>query len=173
MGGPSPSIGNVSFLETVTLRYDSAGTPIRATFSGGNAQVTVDDEGSVFTLATGQMTSARFEQNGTADPAPTAPTELTAVGTFDGVDPWIDLAWTDYSNVASVTTPLDTPAAPTSLAARSITGLTWINAAANATSITVERCAGAGARGLRRSPSSLPTATSWTDLGVRSGSTYR
>jgi hypothetical protein len=96
MGGPSPSVGNVSVLKTVTAKYDSAGTPIWAAFNGGNSQVTVDDpSGSVFTLANGQMTSARFDQTGASDPIPSAPTQLTAAGFFDGVEFRIDLAWTN------------------------------------------------------------------------------
>jgi hypothetical protein len=97
MGGPSPSTGNVSFLKPVTLKYDAVGTPVWAIFDGGNAQVTVSDSegGSVFTLASGQMTSARFEQTGSADPVPAAPTQLVATGDFNGVESRINLAWTD------------------------------------------------------------------------------
>jgi fibronectin type 3 domain-containing protein len=95
MGGPSPSVGNVSVLKTVTAKYDSAGTPIWAAFNGGNTQVTVDDAGGVFTLGDGVMTSARFEQTGASDPIPSAPTQLTATGSFSGVEFRIDLAWTN------------------------------------------------------------------------------
>jgi fibronectin type 3 domain-containing protein len=95
MGGPSPSTGNVSVLKTVTAKYDSAGTPIWATFNGGNTQVTLDDAGSVFTLASGFMVSARFDQTGASDPVPAAPTQLTAFGRFDGVEFQINLLWTN------------------------------------------------------------------------------
>jgi hypothetical protein len=66
MGGPSPNIGNVSFLKPVTLKYNAAGVPIWVTFAGGNAQVTVDDlaGGLVFTLDSNHMTSARFDDRG-------------------------------------------------------------------------------------------------------------
>ena len=95
MGGPSPSLGNVSFLKPVTVKYDAAGSPIWATFNGGDAQVTVDSAGSVFTLGTGAMTSARFEQSGASDPAPAAPTQLTASGYFNGAEYSINLFWAD------------------------------------------------------------------------------
>jgi hypothetical protein len=95
MGGPSPSIGNVSFLKPVTVKYDAAGSPLWATFNGGDAQVTVDSEGSVFTLATGAMTSARVEQTGASDVVPAAPTPLTASGYFNGAEYSINLFWVD------------------------------------------------------------------------------
>jgi hypothetical protein len=96
MGGPGPTTGLVSVLKPVTLKYNPDGTPIWATFVGGNAQVTVDEAtGSVFTLATGQMTSARFDQTGASDPIPAAPTDLTGFGSFNGVEFRIDLTWTD------------------------------------------------------------------------------
>jgi len=240
MGGPSPSIGNVSFLKPVTVKYDSAGTPVWATFDGGNAQVTVSDAegGSVFTLAAGQMTSARFEQTGAADPVPAAPTQLGAAVDFNGAEFRIDLAWTDnatnefgyavercagagcsnfaeigrtgedasgfrntpvalgttytyrvravgftgtsaYSNTATATTSPATapPTAPTSLVASSITrrriDLGWINTAADATSITVERCIGSTCTAFAAVAQLAGTATSWSDLVVRSRSTYR
>jgi fibronectin type 3 domain-containing protein len=96
MGGPGPSTGNVSFLKPVTLKYDAAGTPIWATFNGGDIQVTVDDTGGggVFTLYRGQMTSVRFEQTG-SDAVPAAPAQLSATGSFNGVEFRVDLAWTD------------------------------------------------------------------------------
>jgi hypothetical protein len=334
VGGPSPSVGNVSFLKPVTLKYDSAGTPLWATFNGGDIQVTVDDVagGSVFTLYRGQMTSARFEQTGISDPVPATPTQLTATGDFNGAEFRMALAWTDnasnefwyaiercpgagcsnfveigrttgenpsgfrdgpltsgatftyrvravgftgnsgysntatgttsgiaapaapsnlvaavsgssvqltwtdnsidedqfaiercagaacsvftqidatvanitsfsdsdvvggqsysyrvragksgafsdYSNVATVTTPLAVPAAPTNLAASSSTrrriGLTWVNTAINATSITVVRCTGSTCTGFGAVAQLAATTTSWTDSSVRSGSTYR
>jgi len=334
MGGPSPSVGNVSFLKPVTLKYDAAGTPVWATFNGGDAQVAVDDlgGGSVFTLYRGQMTSARFDQTGVPDPVPAAPSQLTGTGSFNGVEFRIDLAWTDhatnefwhaiercagagcanfveigralgenatgfrdaplnsgatytyrvraigftgnsgysniaitsttvidppappsnlaatssdnsvqlswidhavdesqfaiercvgascatftqitavganvttyldtavvggqsysyrvraaksgayssYSNVASVITPPALPAAPTNLAASSSTrrriNLTWINIAANATSITVQRCTGGTCTGFVGVAQLGATATSWVDSGLKSGSTYR
>ena len=238
MGGPGPSTGNVSFLKPVTLKYDAAGTPIWATFNGGDVQVTVDDAGggSVFTLYRGQMTSVRFEQTG-SDAVPAAPAQLSATGDFNGVEFRVDLAWTDnatneffyaiercagagcsnfveiahalgenatgfrdapltsgatytyrvravgftgnsgYSNVASVTTPLALPLAPTNLAASSSTrrriNVTWTNTAPNATSITVQRCTGDTCLGFVDVAQIAATATSWTDAGVRSGSTYR
>jgi hypothetical protein len=333
MGGPSPSVGNVSVLKTVTAKYDSAGTPIWATFNGGNTQVTVDDAGSVFTLASGFMVSARFEQTGASDPIPSAPTQLSGLGDFDGVDfhirlDWtanatnefwhaverclgadcsnfveigrttgeraasfqdrplaegttytyrvraigftgnsaysntavvatpgisppaapsnlvatlsggsVQLSWTDnsvnedlflmercdgfgcsaftqigpaeanvpsyidptivagqsysyrvrawtsgggysgYSNVASVTPPLAVPAAPTNLAASSSVrrriDLTWTNTAANATSITVERCTGSTCTAFAAVARLAATATSFADLAVSSRSLYR
>jgi hypothetical protein len=95
MGGPSPSVGNVSFLKPVTLKYDAAGRPIWAVFNGGDAHVTVDAGLSVFTLGTGAMTSARFEQTGASDPVPAAPTPLTATGSFNGAESSVNLAWAD------------------------------------------------------------------------------
>jgi hypothetical protein len=142
MGGPSPSTGNVSFLKPVTLKYDAAGTPVWTILNGGNAQVTVSDAegGSVFTLETNQMTSARFGQTGSPDPDPA-------------------------------------PAAPTSLAARSSTrrriDLTWTNTADDATSITVQRCAGSACTGFTAVARIAGAATSWADVGVRSRTTYR
>jgi predicted phage tail protein len=239
MGGPTPSIGNVSYLKLVTLKYDSTGTPIWVTFNGGNAQVTVDEvgEGSVFTLATAQMTSARFDQTGVSDPVPATPTQLTGAGYFNGVEFRIDLAWTDhatnefyyaiercagagcsnfveigrtlgedssgfrdapvttgatytyrvravgftgnsgYSNTAEVATPATVPAAPANLSASSSTrrriDLRWINTATNATSITVERCTGSTCTGFAAIAQLAATATSWTDVRLRSGTTYR
>jgi predicted phage tail protein len=100
VGGPSPNVGNVSFLKPVTLKYDSAGTPLWATFNGGDIQVTVDDlaGGSVFTLYRGQMTSARFEQTGISDPVPATPAQLTATGDFNGAEFRMALAWTDNAS---------------------------------------------------------------------------
>jgi len=104
MGGPSPSTGNVSFLKPVTLKYDAAGTPVWTILDGGNAQVTVSDAegGSVFTLDSNQMTSARFEQTGSADPVPppvpTAPVSLVASAS---VRRRIDLTWTNTAASAT------------------------------------------------------------------------
>jgi hypothetical protein len=98
MGGPSPNTGNVSLLRPVTAKYDADGMPVWATFVGGDAHVTVDPGGSVFTLYTGQMTSVRFEQTGAADPVPSAPAGLAATGTFNGVEYAIDLSWTDAAS---------------------------------------------------------------------------
>jgi len=95
MGGPSPSTGNVSFLKPVTLKYDAAGNPVWATFNGGDAQVTVDAGSSVFTLGTGAMISARFEQTDASDPIPAAPTQVTATAAFDGATFSINVAWVD------------------------------------------------------------------------------
>ena len=243
MGGPSPSTGNVSFLKPVTLKYDAVGTPVWAIFDGGNAQVTVSDSegGSVFTLASGQMTSARFEQTGSADPVPAAPTQLVATGDFNGVESRINLAWTDnatsefwhavercagagcsgfveigralgengtgfrdtplpsgatytyrvravgftgtsgYSNPATASTPGSAPppvpTAPMSLAAsasvRRRIDLTWTNTAADATSITVQRCTGTTCTAFADVARLAATATSWADLGVKSRTTYR
>jgi hypothetical protein len=246
MGGPGPNTGNVSFLKPVTLKYDSAGTPIWVTFVGGNAQVTVDDAagGRVFTLDSNQMTSARFDQTGSEDPIPAAPTGLTTANSFNGVEYRIDLAWTDhatnefyyaiercagagcsnfaelgtalsenatgfrdrpltagatftyrvraigftgnsgYSNTATASTsvvdPPPAPAVPTapasltavSNARRRIT-LTWTNTAADATSLTVVRCVGSGCTGFVAVAQLAPSAESWIDSGVKSGSRYR
>ena len=237
MGGPSPSVGNVSFLKPVTLKYDAAGSPIWATFNGGDAQVTVDSGASVFTLDTLQMTSARFEQTGASDVVPAAPTQLTASGHFNGAVYSINLFWADnaanefgyavercpgagcstfaqvgrtgenatgfrdtplpagttytyrvralgftgnsaYSNAATATTPGDpTPTAPAALSAssnsRRTISLAWINTAMNATSITVERCAGSTCTGFTPVAQLAATATFWTDSGLRSRTTYR
>ena len=88
MGGPSPNVGNVSFLKPVTLKYDSAGTPDLGDFQrrGHPGHGRRPGRGSVFTLASGQMTSARFEQTGISDPVPATPTQLTATGDFNGVE---------------------------------------------------------------------------------------
>jgi hypothetical protein len=94
MGGPSPSIGLVSLLKPVTLKYDAAGNPIWATFNGGHAQVTVDAGGDVFTL-TSAMTSVRFAQTGASDPVPAAPTQLTATPYFNGAENSVNLLWAD------------------------------------------------------------------------------
>jgi len=246
MGGPGPSSGVVSFLKPVTLKYTAAGAPVWVTFVGGNAQATVDGT-SVFTLETGQMTSARFDQTGDPDPIPAAPTSLSAAGSFDGAEHRIDLAWTDraanefyyaiercagagcstfveiatavgenatgfrdrplaeattysyrvravgftgssgYSNTATASTggvvtpppppPPAVPSAPVNLtagaSARRRIQLAWTNTAASATSITVERCLGSTCTGFAAVAGLGPTATSWADSGLRSGSTYR
>jgi PKD repeat protein len=69
------------------------------------------------------------------------------------------------------------PAAPTGLAAissvRRRVDLAWTNTAANATSITVERCSGSTCTGFVVIARLAATAKSWTDPWVRSGSTYR
>lgn len=143
MGGPGPSTGNVSFLKPVTLKYNSAGTPIWVTFVGGNAQVTVDDLGGgrVFTLAAGQMTSARFEQTGVSDAAPASPTQLTAAGSFNGVEFRIDLAWTDN--------------------------------ATNELYYAIERCAGAGCSNFVEIRRALgENATGFRDAPLSAGATY-
>ena len=103
MGGPSPTTGNVSFLKPVNQKYDAAGNPIWTILDGGDAQVTVDAAGSVFTLATGQMTSARFEQTGTSPPPalPSAPANLVA---SSNVRRAISLAWTNTTTIATAIT---------------------------------------------------------------------
>ena len=86
------------------------------------------------------------------------------------------------SNTASVTINVTTgassvPTAPTNLAATSSTrgriNLTWINTATDATSITVQRCSGSSCTGFVAVAQLAATATSWTDTGVKSRSTYR
>jgi hypothetical protein len=72
----------------------------------------------------------------------------------------------------------EVPTAPTNLAASSITrariNLTWVNTATtNVTSITVERCAGSTCTAFAAVAQLAATATSWTDAGVKSRSTYR
>jgi hypothetical protein len=238
MGGPSPTTGNVSFLKPVTLKYDAAGNPIWTTFNGGDAQVTVDSGGSVFTLGTGQMTSVRFEQTGASDPVPAAPTPLTASGYFDGVEHSINLFWPDnatnefgyavercpgtacsnfeqvgrigenatgfrdrplpaattytyrvralgfvansaYSNTATASTggTPDPPTAPLYLfaisTARRTIYLAWTNTDTDATSITVERCAGSTCTNFAPVAQLASPASSWTDSGLRSRLTYR
>jgi hypothetical protein len=143
MGGPSPNVGNVSFLKPVTLKYDSQGTPIWATFVGGNAQVTVDEPGGVrvFTLATGQMTSARFDQTGNSDPIPAAPTNLTGAASFNGVEFRIDL--------------------------------TWVDRAINELYYAIERCAGAGCSNFVQISTAVgENATGFRDAPLTSGATY-
>jgi hypothetical protein len=241
MGGPGPNTGNVSFLKPVTLKYNSAGDPIWVTVDGGNAQVSVDVTGSVFTLESNQMTSARFDQTGNPDPVPAAPTGLTATSSFNGAEYRIDLAWTDhaanefyyaiercagagcsnfaeigtavgenatgfrdgpltagatytyrvraigfrgnsaYSNVATASTSaidvVAVPTAPSSLTASSNSkrrvALAWANTATNATSITVVRCVGSGCTAFVAVAQLAPSATSWIDATVKSGSRYR
>ena len=239
MGGPGPNTGVVSWLKPLTLKYSAQGAPIWVTFVGGNAQVTVDDAagGSVFTLATGQMTSARFDQTGDSDPIPASPTDLTATGSFNGVEFRIDLIWTDnavnelyyaiercagaacsnfveigralgenatgfrdapltagatytyrvravgftgnsgYSNIVTASTSaIEPPTAPANLIATSSTrrriNLAWTNTAANATSITVERCSGSTCTAFVAVAELGPTATSFNEVGVR-GLLYR
>ena len=238
MGGPSPSIGLVSVLKPVTVKYDAGGSPIWAAFNGGDAQVTVDSAGSVFTLATGAMISARFEQTGASDPVPATPAQLTATGYFNGAEWSINVAWVDnainefgyavercpgagcstfvqvgrtgenatgfrdrpvpagttytyrvralgftgnsaYSNAATASTggPLAPPSAPAFLfafsnARRSIT-LTWTNTTIDATSITVERCAGSTCTAFAAVAQLAATVASFADSAVSSGSTYR
>ena len=236
MGGPSPSLGNVSFLKPVTLKYDAAGTPVWATFKGGDAQVTVDAEGGACSCSTVPMTSARFEQTGSTDPVPAAPTQLSATGYFYRSENPIDLLWRTtrppssgtpssaarggllqlrrdraaraktapasataaaggcdlhlprplrrvhrrvrYSNTATASTPGDpTPATPAAVSASSDTrrtiSLAWINIAMNATSITVERCAGSTCTAFVPVAQLAPTVNFWTDSGLRSRTTYR
>jgi len=51
--------------------------------------------------------------------------------------------------------------------------LTWINTATNATSITVQRCSGSTCTAFVAVAQLAASATSWTDSGVKSRSTYR
>ena len=84
-----------------------------------------------------------------------------------------------HLNTATATTSLVTapPTAPTSLVASSSArrriDLGWINTAADATSITVERCTGSTCTAFAAVAQLAGTATSWSDLAVRSRSTYR
>jgi hypothetical protein len=99
LGGPSPATGNTSFLRPVTLKYDAAGTQVWANIDAGDAQVTVDANGSAFTLGTGQMTSVRFEQTGATNPPPAAPTALSAtLSTTALSETVVRLAWADNSD---------------------------------------------------------------------------
>jgi hypothetical protein len=86
-------------------------------------------------------------------------------------------AFSNYSNVATVVLPASLPTAPAALAAasnarRRIT-LTWTNTAASATSITVTRCTGATCTGFATVAQLGGSAYTWTDTGLRSGTTYR
>jgi hypothetical protein len=68
------------------------------------------------------------------------------------------------------------PTAPTSLVARSVRhriNLTWTNTATNATSITVERCAGSTCTAFAAVAQLAATVASFADSAVSSGSTYR
>jgi hypothetical protein len=69
------------------------------------------------------------------------------------------------------------PTAPTSLAAsssaRARINLTWINTAADATSITVQRCSGSTCADFVAVARLAATAKSWTDTGSKSRATYR
>jgi len=73
--------------------------------------------------------------------------------------------------------PVVAPPAPANVAASSSTrariNLTWTNAATNATSITVQRCSGSTCTAFVAVAQLAATASSWTDSGVKSRSTYR
>jgi hypothetical protein len=86
-----------------------------------------------------------------------------------------------YSNVATASTsvidPVAVPTAPSNLTASSSSkrriALTWANTSTNATSITVVRCVGSGCTAFVAVAQLAPSATSWIDTTVKSGSRYR
>jgi PKD repeat protein len=87
--------------------------------------------------------------------------------------------YSGYSNIASIQVGSgnEAPTAPANLTAgatgRAKIGLAWTNTATNATSISVERCAGSGCAGFAVVAQLEAAAKSWTDTGLKSGTTYR
>jgi carboxypeptidase T len=85
----------------------------------------------------------------------------------------------DYSNVASATTPQAPaiPAAPTNLAAtaasRSQINLTWTDNAANETGFRIERCKGSTCTNFAQIATVGPNVTSYANTGLSSNTTYR
>lgn len=100
--------------------------------------------------------------------------DVCATGGYDA----LITCWAVPDNV--VTPPpdpvLSPPTAPTSLAASSTLrrriDLSWSNTSTNATSITVERCTGTACTGFAAISRLSATTTSWSDLAVKSKSTY-
>jgi hypothetical protein len=153
VGGPEVVLANGSrYMRMVTLKYSADGAlvwTIGSVEGGSGNVVRVGGDGStLFVQGNSQMYTARYRQTGiTGDVPPPPPPPVVA------------------------------PPAPTNLAAGSSTRatikLTWTNAATNATSITVQRCSGSTCTAFVTVAQLAATASSWTDSGVRSKSTYR
>ncbi len=154
VGGPEVVAANGSrYMRMVTVKYSASGAPVWTigSIEGGSGNVVrVGGDGStLFVQGYGQMYTARYRQTNLAGPVPPPPAPP----------------------------PVVAPAAPTNLAASSSTrariNLTWTNPATNATSITVQRCTGSTCTAFVSVAQLAATATSWTDAGVKSRSTYR
>ncbi|HEU4928065.1 MAG TPA: hypothetical protein VFT24_13485 [Vicinamibacterales bacterium] len=154
VGGPEVVAANGSrYMRMVTVKYSAGGALVWTigSIEGGSGNVVrVGGDGStLFVQGYGGMYTARYRQTGLAGdvPPPPAPPPVVA------------------------------PAAPTNLAAsssaRARIDLTWTNTATNATSITVQRCSGSTCTAFVAVAQLAATATSWTDSGVKSRSTYR
>ena len=79
-----------------------------------------------------------------------------------------------YSNTANATTPVGGPAAPSSLAATTVSGssigLSWINNSTNASAVLIERSTNNTT--FSQVASASGTATAWSDSGLAAGTTY-
>jgi len=87
--------------------------------------------------------------------------------------------YSDYSNTASAVTQAAAvpPAAPTNLSARAASksqiNLSWTDNASNETGYYIERCTGSKCTNFTRVGTAGANATSYSDIGLTAGTTYR
>jgi PKD repeat protein len=179
-GGYSP------YSNVASIRVGASNQPptpvISALPSAGAAPLSVTFDGSGSTDPDGTIATWAWSfGDGTSGSGPVITHVYSAAGFYVATLTVTDNGGASNTTSASINvTPgaSSVPTAPTNLAASSSTrariNLTWINTATtNATSITVERCTGSTCTGFAAVAQLAGTATSWTDSGVKSRSTYR
>ena len=87
--------------------------------------------------------------------------------------------YSPYSNIASIVAGAGNqpPAAPKNLTATALTGssigLKWTNGTTNQTEVRIERCQGSNCTNFAQITTVAGTATTYTDLGLKTNTTYR
>jgi PKD repeat protein len=149
-----------------------------ATPSSGTAPLTVTFDGSASTDLGGFITSWAWNFGDGSTGTGVSTTHVYGTpGTYTAT-----LTVTDNGNATGtasksilVSAPAP-PAAPTGLAATALSGssirLVWANASTSQTSVLVERCKGSGCTNFVQVAAAAGTATTFTDAGLASRTTY-
>lgn len=145
--------------------------------TAGQAPLTVTFDGSASSSVDGSITSHTWsfgdDQTATGAvvshtygaPGVYAASLRVTGGSFNSAD----------STAVLITVSAPTLVAPGDLKAASVRRqvvLTWTNPPSSATSLAVERCKGSGCTAFARIAALAPTATTYTDATVKSGTTY-
>jgi PKD repeat protein len=150
-----------------------------ATPSSGTAPLTVTFDGSGSTDLEGFLTSWAWAfGDGTFGTGVTTTHVYSTSGTYTAT-----LTVTDNGNVSDTATASiivnapALPSAPSNLTATALTRssirLNWTNGAINQTEVRIERCRGSGCTNFRQIASVAGTATTYTNPGLSSDTTYR
>jgi hypothetical protein len=175
---------NVATASTTVIVPPAAPSNLVAARSGGSVQLTwIDNATDELQFAIERCAGAGCSTFAQIDAVGANITNYLDAAVVEGesysyrVRAWKSGAYSDFSNVASVTASLAVPTAPTNLAAGSNSRrriiLRWTNTASSATSVTVERCTGSTCTAFVAVVQLPATATSWIDSGLRSGLRYR